>query len=346
MDARDEARIYMNAVIPEFEDAGGSHPSVDALTAYHQGRLSGSARAVVRDHLVACDECMALFKDADSFFAPPEPGGEGVSDVEVRRGWQALWRQIEAEEGAAVPARAVAPREAAWWGRTAWPLALAAGLLLAVGLPLAWIAWSRQQQQTQSAARQLQIERDALAERLRQLEDQNRQLREQAGASPPAGDSRAGDAAESEREAQRLREQLESLREKHEAELAELRQPQLNAPVYDVLPQQMTVRSAAGGEATRVELPPGRRSFTLILNGQGLPPYPQYDIEIRRGGRRVWRGTGLRQGADGNFVLTLDRSFLKEGEHRLKLFGRSGGAVKEVDEYVISVNSKPRRQRP
>lgn len=345
MDGRDEARVYMNAIIPELEDDAGSHPSVDALTAYHQGRLTGSARAVVRDHLVTCDECLALFKDANDFFSPPPAGDEGVSEIEIHREWRALWRQINAEGEAATPAGIVAARALRPRSRKVWALALAAGLSVAVTLPLVWIALSRQDgPDSLSMVRQLELEQREMAERLKQLEEQNRQLREQAREGRPADDSRASELAESEQENQRLREQLEALRQRREAELAELRRPQLNAPLYDILPQEMTVRSGAGREVTRIELPPGKRSFTLILSGGGLPPYPKYDIEIRgRGGKRVWRGMGLRREDGGNFVLTLDRSFLREGQYSLKLFGRSSEGTKEVAEYNISVSTKPRR---
>jgi hypothetical protein len=355
MNEPDEVRTYMNAVIQELEDMAGPHPGVDALTAYQQARLSGSALAMVRDHLVACDECLALFRDIDAFFSPPQEGHGGESDVEIRGGWKALWRQVEAEKEAAPPAGAVAPRAAAPWYRKAWSPALAAGLVLVITLPVMWAVLSRQNRLT--AAGELQLERREMAERLKQLEEQNRQLREQVREVPPTNAPptdasptdfpRESELAESERENQRLREQLGALRRRQEAELAELRRPQLNAPLYDILPQEMTVRSAAGDEVTRIELPPGPGSFTLILNGGGVPPYPSYDIEIRgRGGKKVWRGTGLRQEGGGNFVLALDRDFLRDGQYSLKLFRRSNEGSKAVAEYNITVSTRSRRERP
>lgn len=351
MDEPDELRIYMNVANRELEAAAGSHPGVDALTAYQQGRLGGSALALVRDHLVACDECLALFRDANAFFAPP--AGGGVSDIEIRTGWKELWRQVEAEEEAAAPAVAppavapVAPVTATHWLGKAWAPALAAGLALAVALPVMWLLWSPRDAPT--AAGQSQLEQRKMAERLKQLEEQNRQLREQAAGviqttPTPTDDSGGSRVAELERENQRLREQLGALRQRRETELAELRSPQLNAPLYDVLPREMTVRSAAGDEVTRIDLAPGQRSFTLILNGGGVPAYPNYDVEIRgRGGRRVWRGTGLRPEGGGNFVLALDRSFLGDGQYSLKLFGRSPEGSKAVAEYGISVGTRARR---
>ncbi len=342
MNGRDEARIYMNAVIPGLEDAAGPHPSVDALAAYQQGRLGGSARALVRDHLITCDECLALFKDANDFFAPPEEGRGEVSEVQVRREWDALWRQLKAEEEAAAPPVDSARRPAARRPWKALPLALAAGLALASTLTLVWAVWSRRD--APDAVRRLQLEREGMAGRLKQLEEENGRLREQARESGPAENPLAGELAESKQENQRLRERLGAAERRRETELAELRRPQLNAPIYDVLPQEMTVRSAEGAEITRVVLPPGERSFTLILNGGGLPPYPKYDMEIRgRGGKRVWRGTGLRQEGGGNFVITLDRSFLRDGRYSLKLFGRSAEGTKAVAEYNIHVTSGPRR---
>lgn len=337
MNVRDEARVYMNALIPRLEDAAGPHPSVDALAAHQQGRLSGSARALVRDHLVTCDECLALFKDAGDFFAAPPQGRGEVNQVEVRREWDALWRQIKADEVAEV-----APRPAARRPGKAWPLALAAGLALASTLTIVWAVWSRRD--APEAVRRLQLEREEMAGRLRQLEEENGRLREQARESRAPENPLAGELAESKQENERLRERLGAAERRRETELAELKRPQLNAPIYDVLPREMTVRSAEGGEITRVVLSPGERSFTLILNGGGLPSYPKYDVEIRgQGGRRVWRGTGLRQEGGGNFVLTLDRGFLKEGRYSLKLFGRSAEGTKALAEYDIHVAGGPRR---
>lgn len=354
MDEADELRTYMNAASRELEVVDDPHPGFDALTAYQRGRLSGSALALVRDHLVVCDECLALFRDANAFFAPP--AGGGVSDIEIRGGWKELWRQVEAEDKAEdkAAAPAVAPGAAAThWLRKAWAPALAAGLALAVALPVMWAVWSARPAPT--AAGQSQLEQKEMAERLKQLEEQNRQLREQVREQTaeglqtnptPADDSRASQLAELERENLRLREQLGALRQSRETELAELRRPRLNAPLYDVLPREMTVRSAADEEVTRVELPPGQRSFTLILNGGGVPPYPSYDIEISaRGGRKVWRGSGLRPEGNGNFVLSLDRSFLRDGRYSLKLFGRSPEGSKAAAEYSISVGTGARRER-
>lgn len=348
MDEPEELRTYMNAASRELEVVDDSHPGVEALTAYQQGRLGGSSLALVRDHLVACDECLALFRDANAFFAPPAAGG-GVSDIEIRSGWKELWRRVEAEDEAAAPN--VAPLAATHWLRKAWGPALAAGLALAVALPVMWVLWSPRDAPT--AAGQSEVEQKEMAERLKQLEEQNRQLREQvrvqtdegARTNPaPTDDSRASQLAELERENRRLREQLGALRQSRETELAELRQPRLNAPLYDVLPREMTVRSAADEEVTRVELPPGQRSFTLILNGGGVPPYPSYDIEISaRGGKKVWRGSGLRPEGNGNFVLSLDRGFLRDGRYSLKLFGRSPEGPKAVAEYSISVGTGARR---
>lgn len=328
MDERNEMRTYLNAVTVELDGAAGPHPSLDALTDYHQGRLSESEGAAVRDHLVACDECLALFKDANAFFAPPPDGHEGVSHSEIHGEWKALWRQIKAGQETA---ETVASRAAARWHRGTWPLALAASLALAFSILLTWFLWSRQD--LMKTTTQLQLEQTEMAERLKQLEEQNRQLREQP---------RGSEAAKSEQENQRLRQEIESLQRRHEAEIAELRRPQVNAPLYDVLPQEMTVRSPADNEVTRIELPPGKRSFTLILNGEGLPPYPKYDIEIRdRSGKRVWLGEGLRQASGGNFVLTLDRSFLKRGQYRLRLIGRSSEGAKAIAHYNISIITKP-----
>ena len=185
-------------------------------------------------------------------------------------------------------------------------------------------------------------------ERLRQLEEENRRLQEQVGTTRQNYESQLAEQRNSEQEKlrrleeenRRLREQAGTAQRNYESQLAELQGPQLNAQVYDILPQELIVRSGDESGANQITLPPGRQKFTLILNGAGLKAYPNYSIEIiNQRGRTIWRGKGLKRGKDGNFVMTLDRTFLNKGEYRLKLYGQTDGGAQSAAEYRIVVNN-------
>ena len=57
-------------------------------------------------------------------------------------------------------------------------------------------------------------------------------------------------------------------------------------------------------------------------------------------GRTIWRGEGLRQDSQGNFVLTLSRSFLSDGEYRLVLYQTGKSPLTRVAEYAVRVKSR------
>lgn len=82
----------------------------------------------------------------------------------------------------------------------------------------------------------------------------------------------------------------------------------------------------------------------VILHRDGERDYPDYGIEILdRTGRVVWQGEGLRPTSDGNFVMTLNRTFLPETRYRLRLYGRSGQSSRMIAEHTISLEASGRR---
>ena len=180
--------------------------------------------------------------------------------------------------------------------------ARAASVLVVVGLIGAWALKLRQEQQ--QVTRQWHIEQ----ERVRELEQETRRLQEQAS----------------------------TLQQTYESQLAELRQPQLNPPSYDVMAQDFIQRS---GEAVQpVCIPPAAKTFRLILIGEGRPRYPGYGVEMfNREGQSVWRGDGLKRDDNGDFVMMLGRAFLPPGAYRLKVYGQRGGRSREIGAYVILV---------
>jgi hypothetical protein len=299
MDTREEFRRYMTAVSRE-ENRLRRHLREDELIEYQQGRLEDSERDEIQSHLVHCDECLAAFKDVSDFFEPAREGEETLSEAEIAREWRTFWPRVRAE--AEIAALAPGGRRAGFWLSRRAAFALAASVLVAVGLTGTW-AWQLKQGQ-QQLARQWRIEQ----ERVRELEQETRRWQEQANA----------------------------LQQTYESQLAELRQPQLNTPSYDVMTQDFIQRS--GEEVQPVRIPPMAKSFRLILIGQSQPHDPDYVVEIiNRNGQPVWRGEGLKRDGNGDFVMTLQRAFLPPGEYRLKVYGQRGRGSRMMGDYTIRI---------
>jgi hypothetical protein len=122
-------------------------------------------------------------------------------------------------------------------------------------------------------------------------------------------------------------------------ELEELSQPQLNTPVFDLLPRD-TVYLGQSNSA-EIELPSTVRFFTLVLNSGVRRSYRDYAVEISRaGGRRIYEGQGLQRNAFGSFTLTLARRMMEPGEYRIRLFGLEGGQKEPIGEYVLRIAAR------
>jgi hypothetical protein len=300
----------LRAASCELEDNPGRHLGEEELIAYQQGRLDADEREKSQSHLVRCSVCRDAFRDLTDFFEPAREGEEVISEAEIRREWKALRRRIWPEEKPADRASGLGLAGLLRWPRTAF--ALAAALVLAITMTGAWALWLRQEKQ--QLARQLQTEQSAWAERLKQLEQENRGLQEQVGAA----------------------------KQNYEAQLAELRRPLLNAPIYDVYSQQSIQRSGGDSKGNPVKVPQKARRFTLILNGEGQSQYPDYVIEIiDPKGQSVLKEGGLIRDSLGNFSIELDRASMSAGKYRLKLYGQTDKRSQEMAEYVVWLTMLP-----
>jgi hypothetical protein len=137
------------------------------------------------------------------------------------------------------------------------------------------------------------------------------------GSAPPALSARV---SELEQETRRLRDAAASL----EAQLGSLRAPQLNLPVFELLPAGLTRRSA-GPEANELVIPRGAAFVALLLNVERLPAEPA-TIEVRNArGDVVWTGEGLRPGPLGGYTLAVPATLLPPGDYVLAV--RAGGGA-------------------
>ncbi|GBC83372.1 hypothetical protein HRbin10_02519 [bacterium HR10] len=99
------------------------------------------------------------------------------------------------------------------------------------------------------------------------------------------------------------------------------------------------MRSGQTNPVNGVTVSPGARSFTLVLNGEGLPEYPSYAIEmVDRQGVVRWRAVGWQRDRRGNFTLTLDRAFLSPGTYRLTLYGQQRKRLHRIAEYLVALH--------
>jgi hypothetical protein len=100
-------------------------------------------------------------------------------------------------------------------------------------------------------------------------------------------------------------------------------------------------RTGGDSAVAEITLPRETRNYVLILAGEGQPRVGEHALEILDGeGKTVWRGEGLRRDPQGNFVLTLDRSFLSDGEYRFVLYGKRGSELARVAEYAVRVKNQ------
>lgn len=112
------------------------HPSVDRLVDYQEGRLHGSAAAVVRDHLAVCTQCADEMLELAAFDQEHDPALEPSEDA-VEEDWASLQRALNSTPTAATSTRA--PRRRfllhAPWMRAA----AVVSLVLALGLMTFWL---------------------------------------------------------------------------------------------------------------------------------------------------------------------------------------------------------------
>jgi hypothetical protein len=143
------------------------------------------------------------------------------------------------------------------------------------------------------------------------------------------------------RETQEANRRLQEERDAGRRQLAQLQQPRFNTPIHDVFSSHTLARSGGTSRAKPIAVS-SSSPFTLILSGEGVREFPDYELEIVDGqNRSVWKASGLRRGALGNFVVTLNGDFLAPGEYRFRLAGKAASGYQPVAEYPIAIQRLP-----
>ena len=134
-----------------------------------------------------------------------------------------------------------------------------------------------------------------------------------------------------------------------EAEIAGLRAPQLNLPVFDVLPSGYAERSGAAHGANTFVLPEAGR-FALVLSGAARRISADYAIVFfDEHTRTVYSGEGLKPDQQGNLLMTIDRTFLPAGRYRVEIGEKAGAASRPVATYFIRLvdqRTSPKIEKP
>jgi hypothetical protein len=285
------------------------------------GSLEAADRRAVEDHLAGCAVCREALAEAELAFAihalhPTEAqlvdlawerlGGEARDVVAAHaRGCPACAEELallrasrsvlEADEQRAVGAPSVPVRILAFGApaRRRWALAAAVAgvaLLGALGWRLSELASAR-----------VAIERELAAARAE-------------------GTRLRGAAAATELARGRVERELAGVRQ----ELAGLRQPELNAPVIQLLPEELVLRGTPPGPPQLVERHGDNPRVTLILARPAGAP-PAQALELRDlDGELLWRGEGLVEQPAGDYTVTLPVSLLPAAGAEIRLLGKRG----------------------
>lgn len=326
MTHREEFRACMKAANPTSGNYGDSHLSEAQMLVYCRGEISAAEREAAEAHLVGCEQCISLFRNARDFLEPARADEAEVTALEASHAWQMLLERVKAAASettdGARPNIARGdfqrPREKRFFSAARVTFALAASLLIFLGALgwLTWRLWQEQQsrRQSQEVAAQLESKQRELEERLSQLE--------QSG----------GDQLKRERE-ERLA--AEAKRDQLQTQLAAVERSWQNIPVYSA-----TLSSERGAEDDlQLHFTAGAQAALLRLFRNKPYEFPEYAIELfDQRGELVREISGLRPtGDDGALSVLLHRATLNAGKYKLRLFGQQGQAKKQLGEYGLSV---------
>lgn len=297
------------------------HLSEPQVIAYCRNEMPAAEHEAAEAHLVWCEQCIALFRNARDFLEPALDDEQEITAAETGEAWRSLWQRVQPDASTNIPAGKTATIvpgnfEQAREKKTLAlvPFALAASLLISLGA-FGWQTWRflkerEARRQSQEIAIQLENRERELEQRLKQLE--------QSG----------GDQVQQEREQRRA---IEAERDELLAQLSE--QGRQEVPVFRAT--LSTERGAADDVRLRFTRATNAARLRLLIS----KPYefPEYAIEIAdRNGRIVAKTSGLRPtGDDGALSLRLNRSAFSTGAYKLRLFG--GKDRKQLGEYGMSV---------
>jgi len=322
MTRQEEFRAYMKAANRTSDSNGDPHLNEAQVIAYWRDELSPAEHESAQAHLVSCEQCITLFRNACDFLDPTREDEEQVTTTETNNAWRSFLGRVQIEDATRVHSGKTNvvpgyfPRRHDKQTLSRATLLLAASLLISLGA-FGWQTWrllSERQSRRQSQEQAMQAE-----SKQRELEQRLSQV-EQNGSEELKREREQRLAAEAERD--QLENQLAAIR-----------------PTAEDIPVFIARLTSERGTEDDVRL-----SFTGVTKAARLrliisKPYafPQYTIGISdERGRTVREITGLRPaGDDGALSFRVNRATFSPGKYKLRLFG--GKEKKQLGEYGLSV---------
>ena len=308
MTGPEEFRAYMKAANRPSDTSGGRHLSEAQMIAYCRGEMQEIDREAAQAHLVHCEQCIALFRNASDFLEPERPEEEEITSTETNEAWRSLAKQL--------PLNTVVKGDFQRSHNSKITLALAASLLITFGL-LAWQTWrlSREQESLRQSHAMSENSKRELEKRLAQIE--------QTGADQLQRERDERLAAEAERD--QLLAQLKS-------------SPQVPEyiPVYS-----FRLSSERGNENDlRLRFAGSVKTARLRLLINKPYEFERFAVEfVDSNGKTVQTVSGLQpRGDEGALTFPVKRATFSTGNYRLRLFGMRGETRQQLGEYVFSVS--------
>lgn len=328
---------YMKAVIEKMSRSDTSHPSDTEIIDLFQHNLPDDEAEKIQLHLAQCGDCLDTFKSVNDFFTPSQEVDSKLEDRVVDQAWQRFWQEIQ--PGETTPSVNNRVKNKANHSPDRWPnrwIAIAASLIIIAALPWLWVISLKQT--ANNSQNRLIVEQQHLQQQMAQLQEENRQLKLKPNVEPNTA---------SQQELQKLIEQNQELlkrnteaQQEYQTTLTKLKQPQLNVPIVDLLPENLTVRDGSQNKIKRIVISAKDENVTFILNSADIPERANYRIEIiNQEGKSIWQSNSLKRDENGNFPIGLNRSFLTTGRYSFKLFD-SASNKSPIGEYKFIIEIK------
>ena len=317
----EEFRAYMKAANRTSGSNDNRHLTEAQAIAYCRNEMSAPEHEAAEAHLIWCEQCITLFRNARDFLDPAGDDEQEVSSAETDEAFRSLWQRVQSDASendrtsdTATVLSGDFQRARGKRNLSPVTLALAESLLVSF-FALGWVTWRlwgerQSRQESQEIAMRLESRQRELEQQLSQVEQH-------------------GSAQLKQERDQRLAAEAE--RDQLQARLSQ--QSDQYVPVYSA-----TLSSARGAEDdVKLRFTGAIKAARLRLLISKPYEFPEYAIELADGnGRIVLKTSGLRPtGDDGALSMRVNR--LNSGKYRLRLFG--GKDKKQLGEYGVLVTA-------
>lgn len=115
----------------------------------------------------------------------------------------------------------------------------------------------------------------------------------------------------------------------------ELTAPQVNVPIFDVVPVELARRTLRP-TVTVITIPPRAKSVTLILLAQSAATYRTYSVEMADAQNKIlWSQGGLVRNPTNDYTINVRTELVPPGRYTINIFGEADGQRARVESYWI-----------